>query len=656
MGDEENEGTFMVPIQPVPWYRRVFCCRKPHAQNYLLLEGAGNHPEEEERPQEEPSRLAQDWKTLKALFPYLWPQGELVLRVMVVLSLSCLLAAKLCDLFVPMVYRNIINDLTPTDKVIVYPLSWLLIYGALKLGSTLFGNLRDAFFIKVSQHAIRTLALETFEHLHRLSLRFHLQRRTGGVLRALERGNSAISTLLTFCLFNILPILVEISMVTFTLLGLFNVWFALITFSTVVLYVVFTVAFSEYRNQFRRAMNEADSDSNNKAVDSLLNFETVKYFNNEEMEAERYNGALLNYQAASIVSQNTLAVLNVGQSAIIASGLTAVMCYSGYRVAQGDMTVGDLVALNVYVIQLYSPLNFLGTAWRMIRSAIVDLEAMFALLENEIEIFDVPNAPDLQATAGSITFEDVGFSYSPDSPNVLNQVSFTVPGGKTLAIVGPSGGGKSTLTKLLYRFYSPCGGRILIDGQDISQVTQKSLRSHIGIVPQDTVLFNETIEYNIRYGRPNSTEDEVREAARRAHLSHFIDCQPDGYDTKVGERGLRLSGGEKQRMSIARCILKNPRIMILDEATSALDTHTEREIQANLDEITAGRTTIVVAHRLSTIVSADEIIILRDGGIAERGTHPSLLQLGGIYAEMWAKQQEGSGESQNAETSNPMFE
>ncbi len=507
-----------------------------------------------------------------------------------------------------------------------------------------FGELRDYVFAKVAQRAIRAVALQMFRHLHRLALRFHLDRQTGGLSRAIERGTKGIEFLLSFMLFNVLPTLLEILMVCAVLWWLYDIWFSLVSLVTIGTYIAFTLLFTEWRIKFRRRMNDADSAANTKAIDSLLNYETVKYFGNEEHEARRLDGALRDYEAAAVKSKTSLSMLNICQGGIIALGLTGVMVMAADGVVAGTMTLGDFVLVNTYLVQLYLPLNFLGFVYREIKQSLVDMEAMFNLLDVHTEIRDRPGAPPLKVAHGEVVFDRVGFAYDRRRP-VLQDVSFGVPAGGTVAIVGPSGAGKSTISRILFRFYDVDRGAVRIDGQDIRQVTQASLRAAIGIVPQDTVLFNDTVYYNIAYGRPNAMPSEIEGAARLARVHDFVQGLPDGYNTMVGERGLKLSGGEKQRVAIARTMLKGPRILLFDEATSALDTHTEKEIQSSLREVSVGRTTLIIAHRLSTVVDADEILVLEDGRIVERGRHPDLLARGGRYAQMWAKQQQAAAET-----------
>ncbi|WP_052120374.1 ABCB family ABC transporter ATP-binding protein/permease [Inquilinus limosus] len=579
---------------------------------------------------------------LRSLAPYLWPAGQLEMRVRVVLAVLLLIAAKIASVYTPIFYKQAIDALSVKGGLpLILPVGVILAYGAARVLSLAFGELRDAIFAKVAQRAIRRTGLATFQHLHSLSLRFHLDRQTGGLSRAIERGNAAIDTLLRFMLFNILPTLVEILFVVAVLWWILDLWFALVTLATVVLYIAFTLWVTEWRTKYRRQMNETDQEANTKAIDSLLNFETVKYFGNEDHEARRYEASLIRYERAAVRSQVSLSLLNIGQAAIIAIGLTAVMWMAAAGIVEGRLTVGDFVLANTYLIQLYLPLNFFGFVYREVKQALVDIEKMFSLLGVPQEVTDAPGARPLQVQGGTVSFTDVEFGYDPRRA-ILKGVTFTVPAGHTVAIVGPTGAGKSTISRLLFRFYDVTAGAVRIDGQDIRDITQASLRGAIGIVPQDTVLFNDTIRYNIAYGRPGATDEEVVAAAQMARIHDFVLRLPDGYDTKVGERGLKLSGGEKQRVAIARTILKDPAILLFDEATSALDTNTEREIQANLREVSQGKTTLVIAHRLSTVIDADEIIVLADGRIAERGSHSQLLAENGRYAEMWRRQQEAA--------------
>ena len=555
-------------------------------------------------------------------------------------ALGLLVAAKIINVYVPILYKQAVDILSAEGAaVLVLPLGLLVAYGLVRIMVVAFGELRDAVFAKVSQRAIRKVALETFRHLHRLSLRFHLDRQTGGLSRIIERGTKGIEFLLTFMLFNILPTLLEIVLVCGILWRLYGIWFALVTFVTIASYIAFTLLVTEWRIVFRREMNQRDSEANTKAIDSLLNFETVKYFNNEEHEARRFDVSLQQYEAAAVRSKTSLSFLNIGQGTVIAIGLTIVMIMAGNGVVDGSMTIGDFVLVNAYLIQLYLPLNFLGFVYREIKQSLTDMENMFELLEIEGEVADAPDAGALEVGQGVVAFENVNFGYDSRRP-ILTEVSFQVQTGQTVAIVGPSGAGKSTISRLLLRFYDVDGGKVTIDGQDVRQVTQDSLRAAMGIVPQDTVLFNDTIYYNIAYGRPVASPSEIEGAARLASVHDFVQSLPEGYQTIVGERGLKLSGGEKQRVAIARTILKDPRIMIFDEATSALDSHTEKEIQAALKQVSADCTTLVIAHRLSTVVEADEILVLEAGRIVERGRHRALLAKKGVYAAMWAKQQE----------------
>jgi ATP-binding cassette subfamily B protein len=575
-----------------------------------------------------------DWQTLRSLVPYL-----LEFKWRVIVAMSLLIFSKLANVSVPLVLKEIIDAMDKTKSVLVVPVFLVVGYGVLRLISTLFGELRDAVFANVTQRAIRRVALQVFEHLHSLSLRFHLDRQTGGVSRDIERGTRGIGFLLNFTLFNILPTLLEIGLVAAILLKKYNVWFAIITFITLVIYIAFTLFITEWRMVVRRTMNDLDSKANTRAIDSLLNYETVKYFGNEQYEAHRYDHHMEHWETAAVRNQTSLALLNSVQSVIIAIGITALMLLAADQVVKGKMTVGDLVLVNVFMIQLYMPLHFLGFVYREIRHALADMEKMFSLLHEDREIADSPNAAVLQVGSAAVHFEQVSFSYAPDR-QILFDVSFAIPAGHTVAVVGASGAGKSTLSRLLFRFYDVQQGRILINGQDIREVTQSSLRAAIGIVPQDTVLFNDTIYYNIAYGRPEATREEIIAAAQSAHIHDFIESLPQGYDSMVGERGLKLSGGEKQRVAIARAILKNPAILIFDEATSALDSKSEKAIQAELRAIAQNRTTLVIAHRLSTVVDADQILVMDKGKIVERGTHRELLGQNRLYAQMWNLQKQ----------------
>jgi len=580
------------------------------------------------------ARSRNEWRVLRLLWPYLWEY-----RGRVILALVFLSAAKFANVGVPLLLKEIVNSLDSDTAVLVLPLALLVAYGALRFSTTLFAELRDLVFIRVTQRAIRRVALAVFRHLHSLSLRFHLERQTGGVSRDIERGTKGISTLLSYLLFSIIPVILEFSLVAAVLLAQFDWRFAAITFAAVGVYMVFTFLVTEWRIAIRRRANELDSLANTRAIDSLINYETVKYFNNEEFEAQRYDQNLRSYEAAAVKTEASLGLLNIGQSFIIAIALTLLMVLAAEGVVERKLTLGDLVLVNGLLIQLYIPLNFLGMVYREIKQALVDMDRMFGLLEQHREIEDRPDARPLPAGPLTVRFENVSFGYDPNR-QILYDVSFEVPAGSKVAVVGHSGSGKSTLARLLYRFYDVSAGRITVNGIDIRELKQTELRGAIGIVPQDTVLFNDTIGYNIRYGRPEATDEEVVAAAQAAHIHDFIAGLPDGYQTRVGERGLKLSGGEKQRVAIARALLKRPRILIFDEATSALDSKSEQAIQDELNRLARGHTTLVIAHRLSTIMDADEIIVLDRGRIVERGGHRFLLNQGGLYAQMWALQQQ----------------
>ncbi len=592
-----------------------------------------------------PGGVRTELGALRSLTQYLWPAGQAALRTRVVLALACLVLAKIATVITPVFYKHAVDALSSAaDAALVLPLAAILGYGLARVSSLGFAELRDALFARVAQRAMRNVAVTVFRHLHGLALRFHLERQTGGLSRIIERGTSAIESLLSIMLFNVLPTLIEILLVVAILWGMLNFWFALVTLATVLAYIAYTLWVTEWRLKFRRQMNETDQDANTKAIDSLLNFETVKYFGNEGHEIARYDQSLKGYEDAAVKSRTSLSLLNFGQAAIIASGLTLIMYMAARGIIVGELTVGDFVLVNTYLIQLYQPLNIFGFVYRQLKQSLVDIEQLFGLLDVPPEVTDRPDARPLTLNGGELEFRSVGFSYDPRRP-ILRDVSFTIPPGRTLAIVGPTGAGKSTIGRLLYRFYDVSGGAILIDGQDIRSLIQESLRAAIGVVPQDTVLFNDTIYYNIAYGRPAAGPAEVEQSARMAHIHEFVMGLPDGYQTRVGERGLKLSGGEKQRVAIARTILKNPAILLFDEATSALDTRTERAIQANLREVSAGRTTLVIAHRLSTVVDADQIVVLDQGLVAERGSHVELLAHDGLYARLWQQQQERLGET-----------
>lgn len=587
------------------------------------------------------------FSTIRNLWAYMWPEGRPDLRLRVGLAIGALLASKVATTLVPFAYKGIIDSLdgtTPDSALILgiaVPVALVIAYVLGNIIDAGFQQLRDVLFASVGQHAVRKLALETFHHMHRLSLRFHLQRRTGGLSRVIERGTKGIETIVRFAMLNIAPTIVEFVVVAVIFVWMFGISYLGVLVVMIWAYLYFTIKASNWRIAIRRQMNDSDTDANGKAIDSLLNFETVKYFSNEKMEAARFDKAMEGYERSAIRIWTSLGFLNFGQAVIFYGGFLVISIMAVLGVMDGTLTLGDFVLLNTFLMQIYRPLNFIGFVYRELRQGLTDIEEMFKLLDRDPEIVDEPGAKPLAIDGPVIRFEDVTFHYDADRP-ILKGVSFEVPAGKTLAIVGPTGAGKSTISRLLFRFYDVTGGRITIDGQDLRAVTQESLRSAIGMVPQDTVLFNDTIGYNIEYGRPGASAEDIREAARMAQVGGFIEMLPQGYETPVGERGLKLSGGEKQRVAIARTILKAPSILILDEATSALDTKTERDIQTALDEVSRNRTTLVIAHRLSTVVNADEIIVLRDGQIAERGNHMALLQKAGLYAQMWNRQREAS--------------
>jgi ATP-binding cassette subfamily B protein len=588
-------------------------------------------------PAPEPAER-RDWQTLRTLWPYLWEW-----KWRVIFALSCLIAAKVANVWVPLVFKDIVDSLSvPREQaLLLVPIGLLGAYGVLRFSTALFTELREIIFARVTQRAQRTIALKVFEHLHALSLRFHLERQTGGLTRDIERGTRSVGSLISYTIYSILPTLVEIGLVMSILIVRYERAFALITVATLAVYVVFTIVVTNWRTRIRREANELDSAASSRAIDSLINYETVKYFNNERWELERYDEQMRRWEAAQVKTQVTLSYLNLGQALIIAAGVTAMMWRAAEGVAAAAMTVGDIVLVNAFLIQLYMPLNHLGVLYREIRQSLTDIERMFALLTQNREVRDKPDARPLPPGPCLVAFDHVGFAYEANR-QILFDVDFMIPAGRTVAVVGHSGSGKSTLARLLYRFYDVRSGAIRVNGMDIRDLTQASLRAAIGIVPQDTVLFNDTLLYNIQYGRPGAGADEVIAAAKAAHLHEFVERLPDQYETRVGERGLKLSGGEKQRVAIARALLKNPPILIFDEATSALDSKTEKAIQAELELAAIGRTTLIIAHRLSTVMNADEILVLDTGRIVERGSHRDLIGRGGTYAQMWALQQRES--------------
>jgi ATP-binding cassette subfamily B protein len=577
-----------------------------------------------------------DWQTIKSLWPYVWAS-----KYRVLIAFTALILAKLVNLGIPVTLKKVIDSLTPNPSiqmVFVVPVALLIAYGVLRISQTLFNELREIVFFQVVENAARTVSLKVFNQLHDLSLRFHLSRQTGGLTRDIERGNRGIRTLIGFSFMTIVPTLIEMMMVLVFLWAKYDWVFVLITATALVCYIGFTIAITEWRTQYRVRMNKMDSEANQKAIDSLLNFETVKYFNNEAFEAKRYDKGLKQFRVAAIESQNSLSLLNLGQQMIISIALIAILWYATHDVVAGRATIGDLVLINTLMLQLYVPLNFLGVMYREIKQGLIDVDKMFTLLDAPHEINDAPDATELNVTRGQVEFRNVNFAYN-DNRQILHDLSFTIAPNTTTAVVGKSGAGKSTLSRLLFRFYDAQSGEVLIDGQAIKDVTQTSLRRNIGIVPQDTVLFNDTLGYNIHYGRPDASEEQVAAAARAAHLGEFLTRLPEGLETQVGERGLKISGGEKQRVAIARTLLKNTPILVFDEATSALDTHAEKAIQSAFDEAAQNRTTLIIAHRLSTIVHAEQILVMDDGRIVERGTHAQLLAKNGVYSQMWMQQQ-----------------
>jgi len=615
--------------------RSHFRYNPPTSRGDQLSSIGMNHRYEPAEPLHQDRR---DAFNLRKLRPFLWEY-----RGRALIALASLVLAKFANVGVPLVLKQVVDQLEHSEQgLLTMPIWLLLAYGILRLASALFNELRDAVFARVRYHAMRRLSTQVLRHLHDLSLRFHLERQTGAISRDLERGTRSISSILNYLVFSILPMLVELGLVALVLLTQYQPMFALVTFGTVLVYVAFTFAITEWRMEFRHAMNRLDSQANTQAVDSLINYETVKCFGNERLELERYDRTLEEWETAAVKTQTSMSVLNFGQGAIIAVGVTLVMIYAAKGVVEGSLSIGDLVLVNAFLLQLFIPLNFLGIVYRQVKYSLADMDLVFKLLERRPEVLDAPQAVPLALSRGEVRFEQVSFAYQPDRP-ILHEVDFVVGAGRKVAVVGHSGAGKSTLARLLFRFYEVSDGRILIDGQDLRQVTQESLRAQIGIVPQDTVLFNESIYYNLQYGRPDATREEIEAAARLAHIHDFIRSLPKGYDTLVGERGLKLSGGEKQRIAIARAMLKRPRILIFDEATSSLDTKTEQAIQETLAEVAEHYTTLVIAHRLSTVVDADLILVMDQGRIIERGSHRELLQQQGLYHHMWQLQQEDGG-------------